>query len=483
MSESTRRGPGGLLQRRLAAAILALLLPLTGGADTLPALGGHTGGEITAAQEREIGQRFLAQARRQLSFVRDKEVLGYIRTLGHRVAAQTDFHAYPFHFYVVKDSRLNAFAVPGGHIFIHSGLVEAAQTPDEVAGVLAHEVAHITQRHMARQVSASKQTQLSSLLLVMAGILAGMQGEGEAAEALVIGAGAYSQQEMLAYSRAHEHEADRLGIRYLAAAGFDPEGLPGFLERLRAWSQLQGAAPAPYLSTHPLTGSRIADARSRARQLGEGDGTTPLGDDTFRRIQARLQARTADSPQAAYAELRQRAEDHPKDAAARYGLALAAQRSGRSEEAISLLRGLVGAHPEEVVYRQTLGEVLIQAARPGKAAATFEAALERRPDDPELRQQLGQARLEEGKTGEAKRILLELTRDYPESASAHSALAEAYSRLDRPIEAHRQEAEARWLAGQPAEALEQLRLAERLAKEQDSPQLPRIRARIQELEP
>lgn len=472
-------------RRRLAAllAVALVCLPLPATADDLPALGGNTGGTITAAKEREIGQRFLAQARERLTFVHDREVLDYVRTLGYRVSSQTDFHAYPFHFYVVKDSSLNAFAVPGGHIFVHSGLVETARTPDELAGVLAHEVAHITQRHMARQAAAGRQTQLSSLLLIMAGILAGMQGEGEAAEALVMGAGAYSQQEMLAYSRAHEREADRLGIKYLTAAGFDPEGLPGFLKRLQSWSQLQGATPAPYLSTHPLTQERVADARSRASQLGKNGGPPPLGADTFRRIQARLEAGTADSPEAAYDLFRQRQAESPEDPAARYGLALAAERSGRTGEALRLLRELVEAHPEEVAYRQTLGEILLQADRAGDAAVAFRGALDRRPESPELRRLLGQARLAQGRPEQARRILLELTRDHPDSAAAHHALAEAYSRLDRPVDAHREEAEARWLAGERASALEQLRLAERLAKERGSSQLPRIRARIQELEP
>lgn len=472
------------LSRRILATLTALLLalPLPAGAAQLPSLGGQTGGELTATEEIKIGQQFLAQARRELTFVHDPEVVEYVRLLGHRVAAHTDFHAYPFHFYVVKDSRLNAFAVPGGHIFVHSGLIERAESPAELAGVLAHEVAHITQRHMARQVAASKQTQMSSLLLVAAGILAGMQGQGEAATALVAGASAYSQQEMLSYSRAHEHEADRLGIQYLAGAGFNPEGLPQFLRRLQSWSQLQGQAPPPYLSTHPLTGDRIADAAGRARQLG-GGGDIPLGRDTFVRMRARLQAVTAESPETAYNRFQQRLQDHPDDAAARYGLALAAQRSGRNGEAVDTMRGLVEAHPETVAYRRTLAELLLDEGRTAAAVDALEAALERRPGDPDLRQTLGQALLARGEAERAREILLELTRDYPGRASGHRALARANARLGRSIEAHRAEAEARWLAGQRTEALEQLRLAKRLAREQDSPQLGQIEARIKELEP
>ena len=465
-----------------AMTLLSVFLPAQAAADNLPSLGGNRGGDLTAAQEREIGQQFLQQARRQLTFVRDPEVLEYVRTLGQRVAAQTDFHAYPFHFYVIRDPSLNAFAVPGGHIFLHSGLIQTADSAAEVAGVLAHEVAHITQRHMARQMAAGKQSQLSSLLLVAAGILAGMQGQGEAAEALVFGAGAYSQQEMLAYSRAHEREADRLGIQYLTAAGFAPEGLPNFLRKLQTWSQLQGAAPPAYLSTHPLTGERIADAAGRARQL-QGDGGTPLGQETFARIKVRLRAMTADSPEQAYQHFQQRVSEAPEDASARYGLALAAQRSGRLGEGVDELNHLVASHPEVVAYRRTLAEFQLQAGNPEAAIDALKAALERRPGDPALRETLGQALLAKGQAKPARELLLEVTRDYPQRAQGHSALAEAYTRMGQSIEAHRAEAEARWLRGQRTEALEQLRLAKRLAKDQGSPQLTQIEARIQELTP
>jgi predicted Zn-dependent protease len=472
-----------VVQGLALALVLLLALPLPAAASSLPSLGSATGGELTATQEVQIGQRFLAQARQHFTFVHDPEVVEYVRLLGHRVAAHTDFQAYPFHFYVVKDSRLNAFAVPGGHIFVHSGLIERADSVAELAGVLAHEVAHITQRHMARQVAASKQSQLSSLLLVAAGILAGMQGQGEAATALLAGGSAYSQQEMLAYSRAHEREADRLGIQYLAAAGFDPEGLPAFLRQLQSWASLQGQAPPPYLSTHPLTGERIADASGRASRLGGGGDDTPLGEATFHRIKARLAAVTADSPAAAYQRFQQRVADDPDDDAARYGLALAAQRSGRSEAAVTQMRRLVEAHPETVAYRRTLAEIHLDSGQAGEAVAALEAALQRRPGDPDLRETLGEALLARGQAERARELLLEVTRDYPERASGHRALARVYSRLDRAIEAHRAEAEARWLAGQRTEALEQLRLAKRLARDQGSPQLGQIEARIQELKP
>ena len=467
--------------RRWIAAIGLVVAGPVPGAD-LPSLGSSVGGELSATQEQKLGERFLGQARKRLDFIQDPEVTSYVRAIGHRVAAQASFHAYSFRFYVVDDPALNAFAVPGGHIFVHSGLIRTAESADELAGVLAHEVAHLSQRHIARRMAAGKQTQLSSLLLVAAGVLAGASGQGEAAQALVTGAGAYSQDRMLSYSRDHEREADRLGIRYLSAAGYDPEALTSFLEKLQDWSQLQGRSAAPFLSTHPLTGNRVADARARAERMAT-EADNALGRPAFPRIQARLKALTADPPDKAYRSFREQVISDPKDTAARYGLALAAHRSGRPEEAINQLRRLVDNFPEEVAYRRALGRILLDSGHPVKAVAELERARERRPNDPALQEALGRALLAAGQEDRARRLLRALVRSHSERASAHEALARAYARLDEPIRAHRAEAEARWRQGRRTEALEQLRLARRLAKEQGADQLPLIRARLTELQP
>ncbi|HKJ86960.1 MAG TPA: tetratricopeptide repeat protein, partial [Gammaproteobacteria bacterium] len=248
------------------------------------------------------------------------------------------------------------------------------------------------------------------------------------------------------------------------------------------WAQLQGQAPPAFLSTHPLTRNRIADARNRAANLSKPSGPTPLGEGTFRRVRARLRVVTADSPQDAYDHFMGKVKNHPENRSARYGLALAARSTGRDGKAIRLLHQLIEQAPEEVAYRSTLAEVLVEAGKPRQAIEAIRTALERRPDAPDLREKLGEAQLAAGDLKAARGTLLELTRDFPQRASAHRALAKAYTRLDQPIRAHREEAEARRLLGQRAEALEQLQVAERLARKQDSDQLSQIQARIKELQ-
>lgn len=469
-------------RRPLLAAALAVALSPAPAAAELPTLGGQYSGTLTATEEQELGERFLRQARSQLRFLSDHEVTSFIRHVGRRIVAQTSFRAYPFRFHVVADSRLNAFAVPGGHIFVHTGLIETAESLDELAGVIAHEVAHITQRHIARRMASAQRTQLSTLLLAMAGIAAGMQGQGEAAEALIMGAGAYNQEQMLAYSRDHEREADRLGIQYLARAGYEPEGLPAFLARLQDWSQLQGASAAPYLSTHPLTGERVADAQGRVEQLRGAANIEPVSEAAFQRIRAKTRALTRD-PAEAVAHFRDRVAEDSQDAAGRYGLGVALARAGHTERATEVLRELVSDHPEEVAYRGELGNLLLQNDRPGKAAENFRAGLERHPGDPHLRERLARALLASDQPDEARTMARRLVRDHPRQAEAHRLLAAAYDQLDQPIEAHRAEAEARWHSGRRGAALQQLRLAERLARERNSPLLGQIQARIRELEP
>jgi predicted Zn-dependent protease len=449
----------------------------------LPTLGGQHGGTLTAAEERQLGQQFLRQAQSQLRFLSDHEVTSFVRHMGRRIVAQTNFRAYPFQFHVVADSRLNAFAVPGGHIFVHTGLIETADTLDELAGVIAHEVAHITQRHIARRMASAQRTQLSTLLLALAGIAAGMQGQGEAAEALILGAGAYNQQQMLAYSRDHEREADRLGIQYLARAGYDPEGLPHFLEKLQDWSQLQGSSPAPYLSTHPLTGERVADARGRVEQLQGTGATEPLSEAAFQRIRAKTRALTA-PPEEAVAHFRARvAKGSQPNTPDRYGLAIALARAGHTAEAERALQELVSDHPETVAFHRELGNLQLRNGKAGQATESFRAALERHPGDPHLQGRLARALLADDQPRKAREMARQLVREHPERPEAHQLLASAYDRLDQPIEAHRAEAEARWRSGHRSAALQQLRLAERLARERGSPLLEQIQARIRELEP
>lgn len=468
-----------ILRRWLAALLLATSPPVHA---ELPTLGGQHGGTLTATEERQLGERFLRQARAQLRFLEDQEVASFVRHVGRRIVAQTDFRAYPFQFHVVADSRLNAFAVPGGHVFVHTGLIETADSLDELAGVIAHEVAHITQRHIARRMASAQRTQLSTLLLAMAGIAAGMQGQGEAAEALILGAGAYNQQQMLAYSREHEREADRLGIQYLARAGYDPAGLPNFLEKLQDWSQLQGTSPAPYLSTHPLTGERVADAQGRVEQLQGTGEAEPLSEAAFQRIRAKTLALTA-APTEAVTTFRERVADHPDDAPAHYGLAVALARAGHTGEAQRILQGLVSDHPETVAFHRELGELRLRRGDAPGASESFRAALQRHPGDPHLRQRLARALLADDQARAARDMAQQLVREHPQRAAAHQLLASAHDRLGQPIEAHRAEAEARWQQGRRGAALQQLRLAERLARERGSPLLGQIQARIRELEP
>jgi predicted Zn-dependent protease len=198
--------------------------------------------------------------------VEDPQVAEYINEIGHRIAVQANDGDYSFSFFVVDDARINAFALPGGFVGVHTGLIEASRNEDELAGVLAHEVAHVTQRHIARAVHASsRQSMLSTALMLGAMILGAAGGDADAVQAGIAVAQGTAAQQQINFTRSNEYEADRIGIRALAEAGFDPHGMNSFFEVL---SRQETSSPdrriPEFLRTHPVTTARISEAKSRA---------------------------------------------------------------------------------------------------------------------------------------------------------------------------------------------------------------------------
>lgn len=250
---------------RSLAVALALLTGPALAAPALPAMGEVASDTLSRAQEREIGQRMMMEVRRRLPLLEDPEVNAYLQDLGQRLATHSQAPELDYHFFVVDLPAINAFAMPGGYIGVNAGLILSARSESELAGVLAHEIAHVTQRHIARGIEASQRASLQNAALLLAAILVGSQ-DSQAGTAAAAASMAGSIQQQLNYSRAFEHEADNLGIRMLAAAELDPNGMPTFFERLALATRYQGRPPE-YLSTHPVTETRIAESSNRAASL------------------------------------------------------------------------------------------------------------------------------------------------------------------------------------------------------------------------
>ena len=233
----------------------------------LPSMGAVAGSELSPLDEQMLGDEIMREIRADPAFMTDIETTDYLNRLGYRLASTVPSHTYSYFFFPIKDATLNAFTMPGGYIGVHSGLVIATQTEDELAAVIAHEIGHVAQRHLARMIDAQRANPAVTIGSVLLAILAARAGSSDAALGAVLGGQAFIAQKQLNFSRAHEREADRTGLMALYNAGFDPRGMETFFNRLQASNRYNEAVLPQYLSTHPLTIDRMSDMRNRTKQL------------------------------------------------------------------------------------------------------------------------------------------------------------------------------------------------------------------------
>ncbi len=254
----------------VALVSLALNAPVFAQPQELPSLGEAGADDLPPAIERRLGEQIMIEVRRDPSYLPDVETAEYLNNLGYRLVAVSPSRSLDFVFFVIRDPMLNAFALPGGFIGVHTGLVIAAQSESELASVLSHEIGHVTQRHIARMIAKQKESTalaLGALLLALLASRAGGSSSGDLTQAAIIGSQAAMIQQQLNFSREAEREADRVGFQTLIEAGFDARGMEAFFTRLQAGTRIyEGTAPA-YLRTHPMTVERISDMQNRTRSL------------------------------------------------------------------------------------------------------------------------------------------------------------------------------------------------------------------------
>lgn len=351
--------------RRVAAA-LALLAAVTGA----PAAA------VSTADERALGRRFAYEARARLPLIQDLEVTQLVDGIGQRIVAALPAPAYPYQFQVVRDGRVNAFAVPGGYVYVHGGLLVLVANEDELAGVLGHEIAHVNAHHLARQEDAAQ-------LMNYAGLLGALLSAVE--PALGVGAAAAQATARLQYRREFEQEADFLGARYMREAGYDPRGLLDFFKRL---SDLQRTAPrvVPYLSSHPLTDARLSNLEASLR-TPQWD-SRPRQPPTLALERAQLLARIRLQPAQEVVDLyRRRAEVAPADGRARYLLGLALLEAGLVDAALREFEAAREAGFGAV--DRELGRAWFRQRDLGRARTFLERAVARDPADPVAQYELG----------------------------------------------------------------------------------------------
>ena len=462
----------------LAGAVLPLA-PVRAPAQPLPELGDAAGAAIAPQTERRIGESIAREIRyRDPAYVDDAEVADYLDNLGRRLLAAVPGARQDFEFFVVRDTAINAFALPGGFVGVHTGLLVAAESESEVASVLAHEIAHVTQRHIARLIGAQQQMQLPSMVALAAAILLGGSRPDLAAGAAAAAQGAAVQQQ-LSYTRDFEREADRLGFQTLAGAGFDVRAMPGFFEKMQRASRLadDGVLPS-YLRTHPMTTERIADAQNRAANAAYRQHLDSLD---FHLVRAKLRAEGGEARDAV-AGFSSSVKDrrYANEAAARYGLVVALLRARQVPEAqagLAALRATGAASP----MVETLAARVQQAAGDGAGAlATLKQALQRAPGRLPLAHAYAEALAQAGRHQDALAAIEEPLRRHPGDARLRSLQARAYASLGKRLLQHQSQAELYLLRGSVPAAIEQLLLAQ-AAGDGNFYELSVVEARLKEL--
>ncbi len=463
----------------------------TGYASSLPDLGDVSDSLVTEPQERAIGKRIMLDVRGDRAYVEDPELNAYIAALGNRLVTAargaTNDNRRDFEFFILNDDTINAFALLGGFVGFHSGLILASRTESELAGVMGHEISHVTQRHAARGAMGQRSGGILQLAALAAAILAARSGStsaGQATEAAIVGSQALAIQNQLDYTRDFEREADRIGIQLMMNAGFDPQGMVGFFDRLlRANRHNEGKAPG-YLRTHPLTTERIADMQNRIDQLnneGERALRAYVESPEYKMAQAKLRIMSLGNNEAvtyfraAIAErtvLRNRADV--------YGLAMALSRArdfAGAEQELSAIRLSPATHPW---IENLSAEIQLQKGQYDAAITTYQTAGKRFPDSRALALGLIDAHFQSGKIDVALGLANERLKRNPDDAKLHELAAKCYERMGKKMAQHRAIGEAYYRRGNLVGAVEQLEIALK-AKDGDFYESSSTESRLREM--
>jgi len=486
----------------------------------LPDIGSSAGEVISPAQQAEYGAMTLSQLRHYGYVLEDPLIDGWLRSMGNRLAVSSELPKQPFTFFMLRDRQINAFATLGGYIGVNAGLVLTAHSEDEVAGVLSHEIAHVTQSHVLRAVERAKRDSVP-ILLAMLGAIAVAQASGgnssdDATMAAVMSAQGLLAQRQIDYTRSNEAEADRIGIRTLSRSGYDPEGMASFFERMQAASRgNQGGdryrAP-DYLLSHPVTSLRISEARERVAKLPKYNGpdtsadagtvsNNPLLPSSLRLPTAqargatgqfdwareRLRALSANTPAAAIAEYERigRGQTEGLSDAQRYGLSIARLEAGQGKSAATELTSLLGKHPGDLWLTLAMAEADARSGNGAAADARFEALSDRLPNNRAVALTYAKVLGERNTPAAGKRaqaLLRPLLAASAEDPLFQQTFARASEIAGDPVRAGEAYAEAAYLNGRPEQALIQLNTLKK-RPELDYYARARIDARIAAITP
>jgi len=448
------------LSLAFALGVVLLLSPAPRAQDAnLPNIGGTGGGLISGQKESDIGQQVMVSIRRSAPRITDPLVYDYLSAIIYRLVPSAPLENRDITLALIDSPALNAFAVPGGIVGINGGLFLNAATEQQFASVLAHELAHLSQRHFARRLEQQENSAPLTLAGMIAGIVLSAVTQSDIGIAAIAGTQALAIQNMLAYSRSHEQEADRVGLDILATAGMDPRGMPEMFEIMMRQNRLQGNNVPEYLSTHPLTQSRVADTRNRAEQY---PAKTIRDGQEYHLIRSRLQVHYAASPEIAVDTFEGylNKPDAQSNEAIRYGLAFAYLNNKQLEQAANIISELLASNPGRITLQVTLAEIRIQQNKLDDARSILKDALRRNPGNYPITSTLADVEIAAGNGTQAAEYLNQLTRRMPQQEYLWLRLAEAEGMARNIVGVHRARAEYDALMGNLESAQRQLRQAQ-----------------------
>ena len=410
----------------LSRKFLTIFLCLAIGSFSFP----HDTLGITIKEEKELSKQVIAIIMERYTLIEDPMVVRYFRTVAKRIVSVLPPQPYNFQFYVIQDDEYNAFATPGGYIFFNSGIITAFENEAELAGVLAHEIAHVVCRHISQKVDRSKKMAMATLAGIAAGALLGVGG----AAALTVSA--IGQSAMLAYSREDESQADQLGITYLVDSGYGGRGFMTALEKIRS-RQWFGSDDFPtYLSTHPGSEDRIAHIDSWLQAHEEAaEPTLNIDPLPFRMAQTRLIALYGDET-IAKQKYRSAVQQSPDDPMAHYGYALILAKTGDRSTAIEHLKKALEKMAFNPYILTDIGRLYYLQGHYQEALDSLEGAVSISPDYPDGIFYLSKTYMEMGQLKKAVTLLEDMIAKTRNHKSALYALAEAYGKLGEAGQAH-----------------------------------------------
>lgn len=419
---------------------------------------GDNAGNISPIEEYRTGEAVIRNIRRAGGIIDDPLSQAYLNELSFRVVAAIGSQQ-PFHFVLIADNNINAFALPGGFIGINAGLILATKSEDELAGVIAHEIAHITQRHHARGYEKGT----NSVPVIAALIAAIVLGGNDVSQAALASAAAGSVQSQINFTRENEKEADRIGMELLINAEFNPHGMPDFFDTLDKQSRLYGQGIPEFLRSHPVTPSRISDSKHRANKY---PNTLSVNSINYHLLRTRLHILGSENKTSLITEYSNRLSKglYQNKQATQYGYALALQLNKQYPLALKQVQALLEHSAENISYNLLHAEIEADAGNYSAALKIYEKLLDIHPNNEAINIFYAETLIKSNKLPQAHKVLQQQISLSNKTPDTYRMLAETQAKINQIAESHLSLAEYYYLLGQTHDAIKQLEIALKVPK-------------------